>query len=118
MDTRIQQRHDRRIRRHRRVRAKVTGTAGRPRLSIYRSLRSISAQLIDDQAQRTLLGVHERELEQKGTKTERARALGVLLAKKAMDQQITSVVFDRGGWQYHGRVRAFAEGAREGGLQF
>ncbi len=118
MKTRIQQRHEQRIRRHRRVRATIHGTAERPRLSVYRSLRSISAQLIDDESQKTLLGVHERELDQKGTKTERARALGTLLAKKAKEMGTTVVVFDRGGWQYHGRVQAFAEGARAGGLQF
>lgn len=94
------------------------GTSQMPRLSVHRSNKFMSAQLIDDDHAVTLVGVSEQMLETKGTKTERAKALGVLMAKKAIDAKVKTVVFDRGAYRYHGRVRAFAEGAREGGLQF
>lgn len=111
----------RRDRRHRRVRARVSGTAARPRLAVFRSVKHVAAQLIDDVAGKTLLAVHEGELsdaQRKGTKTERAKALGSLLAKKATAKGVTAVVFDRGASRYHGRVAAFAEAARAGGLTF
>jgi large subunit ribosomal protein L18 len=108
-----------RIRRHRRVRGKVAGTAERPRLAVFRSNRGIFAQLIDDDAGRTLasaswLGVKGHT----GTKTEQAAEVGKALAAAANKAGIETCVFDRGGYLYHGRVRALAEGAREGGLQF
>ncbi len=107
--------------RKRRVRARISGTAARPRLSVFRGIKTVSAQLIDDEAGRTLASATERELRLQGsgvTKTERASALGALIARKAKDKGISSVVFDRGGNAYHGRVRALAEAAREGGLEF
>lgn len=117
------QRRERRERRHRRVRKKVTGTQERPRLVIFRSLKNIEAQLVDDVRGVTLLGVSTlaTEREQDGTplsKTERGRLAGKLIAEKAKEAGVTKVVFDRGGYLYHGRVKAFAEGAREGGLEF
>jgi len=104
-----------------RVRAKISGTATRPRLSVSRGLASTTLQLIDDESGRVLAAVYERELsatEKKKTKTERAHALGLLLAKKGTAVGITAVVFDRGGNAYHGRVKAAADGAREGGFIF
>lgn len=102
-----------------RSRAKMHGTSAMPRLSVHRSNKYISAQLIDDDKAVTILGVSEKLLENtKGTKGEKAKALGLLIAKKALEAKVKTVVFDRGAYRYHGRVRAFAEGAREGGLQF
>lgn len=113
--SRFQSRH----RRHRRIRSELRGTASRPRLAVYRSLKFIQAQLIDDQTGRTLASATDRELPKaKGTKTDRAKAVGELLATKAKALKITQVVFDRGGHRYHGRVRALADGARNGGLTF
>jgi len=106
-----------RIRRHLRVRKKVSGTADRPRLSVFRSNRHIYAQLIDDLAGRTLVAASDREVAVGGTKTERARAVGKLIAERARQAGIERAVFDRGGRLYHGRVAAVAEGAREEGLQ-
>ena len=111
--TREQQRH----RRHLRVRKKVSGTAERPRLVIFRSLKHISAQIIDDAAGRTLLTVTSSDLET-GKKTEKSLEVGKRVAAKAKDAGISKVVFDRAGYKYHGRVKAVADGAREGGLEF
>jgi large subunit ribosomal protein L18 len=110
---------DRRLKRRRRVRAKVQGTAERPRVSVFRSNRGIFAQLIDDDSGRTLAAVNwiEPELRDLGAMDQSRRA-GVLLAQRAKAAGIERAVFDRGGYQYHGRVRALAEGAREGGLEF
>lgn len=111
--------------RHRRLRARLRGTASRPRLSVFRSARHLVVQLIDDQASRTLLGLTDRHLASlKTTDTPRAMtrgvarafALGQLLSERAREKGITAVVFDRGGFAYHGQVRAVAEGARAGGL--
>ncbi len=109
----------RRLKRRRRVRAKVRGSAQRPRISVFRSNRGIFVQLIDDDAGRTLTAVNwtEPELRDLGP-TEQANRAGALLAERAKAAGIESAVFDRGGYQYHGRVKALAEGAREGGLQF
>ena len=109
-----------RERRHKRVRGKVIGTAERPRLVVYRSNKGISAQLVDDLEARTLAAASWLNLKKssKGTKTEQATEVGKLLAANAKQAGIESVVFDRGGYLYHGRVRALAEGAREGGLKF
>ncbi|MGA2014245.1 MAG: 50S ribosomal protein L18 [Solirubrobacteraceae bacterium] len=108
-----------RLRRRRRVRAKVTGTAERPRISVFRSNKGIFAQLIDDDAGRTLASVSWTEDALRTLKpTEQARRAGELLAERATAAGIDSAVFDRGGYQYHGRVQALAEGAREGGLRF
>jgi len=111
--------HTRRIRRHARVRSRIVGTAERPRLSVYRSSKHLYAQLIDDDAEKTLIGLSDAPLgKKKMTKTERATALGEALAKAAIERKIKRVVFDRGGYAYHGRTKALADGARKGGLQF
>jgi large subunit ribosomal protein L18 len=109
-----------RVRRHRRVRGKVRGTAERPRLAVFRSNKGISAQLVDDDAARTLAAASWLNLKKsfKGTKTEQATEVGKLLAANATKAGIEGVVFDRGGYLYHGRVKALADGAREGGLKF
>ncbi len=120
---RVKTREQRRERRHRRVRAKVHGTAERPRLVVHRSINHVEGQVIDDVAGRTLVGLSTLDAglrEQRGdmNKTEASRAAGKALAEKARELGVTKVVFDRGGYVYHGRVKAFAEGAREGGLDF
>ncbi len=108
-----------RLRRRRRVRARVVGTAERPRLSVYRSNRGVFAQLIDDRAGRTLAAVNWTEPDlRKLTASDQARKAGELLAERAKADGIESCVFDRGGYKYHGRVQALADGAREGGLSF
>lgn len=106
-----------RDRRHRRVRKKVIGTPQRPRLAVYRSNRYIYAQLIDDVAGQTLVAVSSLGETKDSGPTEKAKAVGEQLAARAKEAGITSVTFDRGGFKYHGRVRAVAEGAREGGLE-
>ncbi|MBS1868859.1 MAG: 50S ribosomal protein L18 [Actinobacteria bacterium] len=109
----------RRLKRRRRVRAKVHGTAERPRISVFRSNRGISAQLIDDVAGRTLAAVNWTEAELRGlSRADQSKRVGTLLAERAKAAGIETAVFDRGGYQYHGRVQALAEGAREGGLAF
>ena len=109
----------RRLRRRRRVRAKVRGSAERPRISVFRSNRGLFAQLIDDDAGRTLAAVQWTEADLRSLKPmEQANSAGKLLAERAKAAGIDSAVFDRGGYQYHGRVKALAEGAREGGLNF
>jgi len=105
-----------RVRRHRRVRRKVSGTAERPRLAVYRSNRHIYAQLVDDRAAMTLAHASDVGLAQ-GDKTSRAKEVGKQLAERARAAGLEHAVFDRGGRMYHGRVRSLAEGAREGGLQ-
>jgi large subunit ribosomal protein L18 len=108
----------RRLRRRRRVRAKVSGTAERPRLSVYRSNRGMFAQLIDDRAGRTLAAVNWTEADLRSLNgVEQAKRAGELLAERASAAGVTTCVFDRGGYQYHGRVRALADGAREKGLK-
>jgi len=108
-----------RIRRHRRVRGKIAGTAERPRLVVFRSNRGIFAQLVDDQAGRTLASARWTALGgTSGSKTDQAREVGKALATSAKKAGIETAVFDRAGYLFHGRVKALAEGAREGGLQF
>jgi large subunit ribosomal protein L18 len=109
-----------RARRHKRVRGKINGTAERPRLVVHRSNRGIEAQLVDDVEGRTLAGASWLHLKKsfKGTKTEQASEVGKLLAANAKQAGIERVVFDRAGYLYHGRVKALAESAREGGLKF
>ncbi len=109
-------RPEKRARRHLRVRKKVSGTGERPRLVVFRSLKHIYAQLVDDAAHRTLMTVTDQSTE--GRKTERSLAVGKMIAARAKEAGITRVVFDRAGYQYHGRVKAVADGAREGGLEF
>lgn len=101
---------------HMRIRAKVSGTAERPRLSVYRSNKAIYCQLIDDLQGHTLASATSQGTT--GTKTEQAVAVGKIIAERAKAKGIEAVVFDRGGYRYHGRVRSLAEGAREGGLKF
>jgi len=109
----------RRLKRRRRVRAKIHGTAERPRISVFRSNRGISAQLIDDDAGRTLAAVNWTEAELRGlSRADQSKRVGELLAERAKAAGVSEAVFDRGGYQYHGRVKALAEGAREGGLAF
>jgi large subunit ribosomal protein L18 len=109
----------RRLRRRRRVRAKVHGSAGRPRISVFRSNRGIFAQLIDDETGRTLASVNWTEADLRSLKPmEQATKAGSVLAERAKAAGVETAVFDRGGYQYHGRVKALAEGAREGGLKF
>lgn len=117
----IQQRNIKKARRHKRVRAKVKGTSERPRLSVFRSNRGVFAQLVDDVAGKTLVSAGMEKggaKKKKGTKTELAHDAGVALAKKALEKKIAKAVFDRGGYRYHGIVKAVADGARKEGLKF
>jgi large subunit ribosomal protein L18 len=112
-----------RERRHRRVRAHLSGTAARPRLNVFRSLSNIYAQLIDDQDGVTVASASTIDVDLKGQldgkkKSEQARLVGVAVAERAKAKGIHQVIFDRGGYRYHGRVKALADGAREGGLEF
>ena len=107
-----------RHRRHARVRAKVKGITSRPRLCVFRSNRHMYAQLIDDVDHKIVVSASDKDVEKKGTKTEVAKMVGGLIAKNAGEKKIKKVVFDRAGYMYHGRVKALAEGAREGGLEF
>ncbi len=112
-----------RHKRHQRVRVKVSGTPQRPRLNVFRSLRHISAQVIDDTRGHTLVAASSNEPEVRAqvaglSKTEQAKVVGQVLAERARQAGITRVVFDRGGYKYHGRVKALAEAGREGGLEF
>lgn len=106
-------------RRRKRVRAKISGTKARPRLAVFRSLRHLTAQLIDDVSGQTLVSARDADVKGKGKrKGEIAREVGKLLAERARGEEISEAVFDRRGRAYHGRIRAFAEGAREEGLKF
>ena len=119
--TKSQDREISRVRRHRRVRRRVSGTQERPRLVVHRSIKNMSAQIADDVAGKVIMGISTLSPELKsveGTKKDLAKAAGKLLAEKAKAAGITKVVFDRGGYLYHGRIAAFADGAREGGLEF
>jgi len=108
------------LKRQIRARSKIKGAKERPRLSVFRSNRYIYAQIINDEDGKTIVGVSEKHLGEKETTTrvDKARALGILLAKKAIDKKVKKVVFDKKGYAYHGRVSAVARGAREGGLKF
>jgi large subunit ribosomal protein L18 len=115
----VQTSNQRRLRRRRRVRARVTGTAERPRLSVFRSNKGVFAQLIDDRQGHTVAAVNWIEPDlRKLTASDQAKKAGELLAERAKEAGVETCVFDRGGYQYHGRVKALAEGAREGGLAF
>ncbi len=110
-----------RQRRHRRIRVILTGTTARPRLNVFRSLQHIYAQVIDDTTGTTLAAASTNEPSARnisGTKTERARAIGRSVAERAKEKGVTAVVFDRGGYLYHGRIKALADAAREAGLEF
>ena len=133
------EKQQKRHQRHKRVRARIKGTADRPRLCVFRSAKHIYAQMIDDEKGKTIFAAEDREIKKsrktvslprskktedgerkpaEAGKTAIAREVGKLIAEKAKDLKIEKVVFDRGGYQYHGRVKALAEGAREGGLKF
>jgi large subunit ribosomal protein L18 len=118
MQSLTQLKREKRQRRHDRVRSIVSGSAARPRLSVFRSNTGVYAQLIDDTTHKTLVAASTKEISGKHPKTETAGLLGTLIAEKAKKHNISQVVFDRGGYQYHGRVKALAEAAREAGLQF
>lgn len=113
-------RNEARIKRHRRVRKNISGTAERPRLNVFRSLNHIYAQIIDDTKGITLVSAStmDKEFKEYGGNCEAAKAVGKMVAQKALEKGIKAVVFDRGGYVYHGRVASLAEGAREGGLDF
>jgi large subunit ribosomal protein L18 len=103
---------------HRRIRSRVSGSSLRPRLFVFRSNQHIYANLIDDQKRVTLVFARDSEIKDGKTKTDKALLVGELIAKKALEKKINEVVFDRGGYLYHGRVKQVAEGARKGGLKF
>lgn len=113
-----------RDRRRKQIRKKIFGTAEKPRLAIFRSLNHIYAQIIDDTNEKSILTVSDltkevrAELNEKSTKTDKSKVVGKIVAKKALENDITTVVFDRGGYRYHGRVKTLAESAREAGLKF
>ena len=109
-----------RLRRHRRVRGKISGTAGRPRMNVFRSRSNIYAQIIDDVKGTTLVSASsvEKDFKDYGGNKEAAKKVGQIIAKRALKKKIKDVVFDRGGYIFHGRVKELAEGAREGGLKF
>lgn len=110
---------DQRLQRKKRIRAKVIGTKDMPRLSVFRSNKYVYAQIIDDEKGKTVVGVSEKKLkDSKINKTGKSKELGLLVAKLAIAKKIKNVVFDRSGYAYHGRIKAVAEGAREGGLKF
>jgi large subunit ribosomal protein L18 len=112
------QKEQRRIRIKKSIRSKVTGTAEKPRLSVFRSNTGVYAQIIDDMAGKTLVSASSKEIESKGLNIEISKSVGKKLAEKAVSNGISTVVFDRGGYLFHGKVKALAEGAREGGLKF
>lgn len=114
----LQEKNKNKVRRHTRVRTKVKGTAKCPRLSVFRSNKYIFLQLIDDSKGKTIISLSNIKSNKKVPKTESSKEAGKELAKLAIEKKIKKVVFDRGGYKYHGRVKAVAEGAREGGLSF
>lgn len=118
MIDKVKAKREARLRRHNRVRAKVSGTAEIPRLNVFRSNRGLFIQLIDDAAGKTIASVNDEEIKAGKTKVEKAKEAGKLIAQKAGKAGIKKAIFDRGGYQYHGRTQAVAEGAREGGLEF
>jgi large subunit ribosomal protein L18 len=107
-----------RLRRHARVRGKISGSRERPRLAVFRSSEHIYAQVIDDRAGKTLASANDYDLKEKATKLTKAKLVGELIAKEAIKAKVKKVTFDRGGFLYHGRVKALAEAAREKGLEF
>lgn len=107
-----------RVKRHRRVRSKISGAAAQPRLAVFRSSEHIYAQLVDDVSGKTVGAASDLKIKDKMTKTDKAKQVGAEIAQIAKKSKITKIVFDRGGFAYHGRVKALAEGARAGGLKF
>ncbi len=113
----VETRRQSRERRHSRVREKIRGSAARPRLAVFRSLTHIYAQLVDDDAGRTLAAASSKEAKDKSKRIDSAKSVGTLLADRAKQKGVTEVVFDRGGYRYHGRVKALADGVREAGVK-
>ncbi|MFH1714419.1 MAG: 50S ribosomal protein L18 [Candidatus Nealsonbacteria bacterium] len=113
----MENRKEKRKKRHKRIRSKVSGTVKIPRLCVFRSINHIYAQLIDDNKGKVILSANDSKMK-KGKKIDMAKDLGKSIAKQALENKIEKVVFDRGGYKYHGKVKAVAEGAREGGLKF
>lgn len=109
---------EKRIRRHKKIRQSINGTKDRPRLCVFRSNQHIYAQIIDDSAKKVLVSVWDKDVKSKGKKTDIAKEVGKTIAKKALENKIETVVFDRAGILFHGRVKALADGAREAGLKF
>ncbi len=109
---------DNRIKRHRRIRKKINGTIDCPRFCVFRSNKHIHLQLIDDEKGKVLLSVSDKDIKSAGKKVDVATAAGQLIAEKALGKKIERVSFDRGGYKYHGRIKAIADGARKGGLKF
>lgn len=107
-----------RLRRHAKIRKRISGTAERPRLIVFRSLGHIYAQIINDETKKVLAGASDIKIKGKENKTDKSKQVGTEIAKIAKEKKIDKVVFDRNGYKYHGRVKALADGAREGGLQF
>ena len=114
----IQSKSQKRIRRHARVRSKISGSSSRPRLVVFRANQHIYAQIIDDVSHKTIAAASDVALKSKANKSDKAAEVGALIAQKAQDKKISEVVFDRGGFKYHGRVKALAEAARKSGLKF
>lgn len=114
----MQAKRDRRIKRHNKIKKSIQGALKIPRLSVFRSNKYIYVQIIDDNKGEIMVSATEKEIEKEGTKTQRAFKLGKIIAEKAAKKKIKNIVFDRGGYQYHGRVESLAKGVREGGLQF
>ncbi|MCK4781972.1 50S ribosomal protein L18 [Candidatus Parcubacteria bacterium] len=112
------EKQQKRVKRHKKIRARIKGTKTVPRLSVFRSNKHIYAQLIDDEKGKILITAKDNDVKKKAEKTVIAREIGKLIAEKALEKKIKKIIFDRGGFKYHGRVKALAEGAREGGLQF
>jgi large subunit ribosomal protein L18 len=110
------EKQQKRIKRHKKVRASIG--VNKPRLCVFRSNQYIYAQIIDDKSGKTLLSLNDSKLKEKEKKVDSSKRIGKMIAEKAIEKKITEVVFDRGGYKYHGRVKALAEGAREGGLKF
>ncbi len=116
MDSKIKK--AKRIRKHCRIRAKIKGTAARPRFSVFRSSKHLFVQLIDDEKNKTIVSASDQEIKSKADKKVSVQELGKLIAQKAVDKKIKKVVFDRGGYKYHGQIKALADAAREAGLEF
>lgn len=113
------EKQQKRLRRHKKIRVKIKGTSSLPRFCVFKSIKHICAQLIDDDKGKTLLSASDLEFKKdKRKKIDTAKEIGKLIAKKSKELKIEKVVFDRGGYRYHGRIKAMAEGAREGGLKF
>ncbi len=111
-------RQEKRKKRHKKIRSKVFGTAKRPRLCVFKSAKHIYSQLIDDEKGKTIVSLSDKGIKKSKSKVDAAKEVGKLLAKKGLEKKIEKVVFDRGGYLYHGRIKSLAEGAREGGLKF